>query len=420
MQLAHPPSTAGGHEPGATASDASRSAVAGAWDVISSLAVAHGGDRPDALQRKQRIRWQRFQMAVLTTVLVAVILVSFVFINQLPLDAYYHFLGFAGAMCIGFGWMHYSGLNLRFRDPSLTLPMMIAALGALLYVMWRATGGREIISLLYILPFVFGTLRLTTRQLVWAAALTLAADFWIMRTDPSRAGETTHQLDLLRWAALACLLMWFAFMGGFLSNLRRQVHSANNKLAQAFEAIKHLATHDELTGVFNRRQLVEMVKSELARGERYATPWSVIIVDIDFFKRVNDTLGHTAGDIVLREFAQAVERGKRPTDTFGRYGGEEFMLLLAQTRLEQARLTAERLRQMAEQLPFAGLDPAFRVTISAGVAEHRTGEDWQATIQRADEALYRAKQAGRNRVELSIDYEATVNMSRTQANAVFS
>lgn len=185
-------------------------------------------------------------------------------------------------------------------------------------------------------------------------------------------------------------------------SLRRNLSESHRGLSMAYDTIKHMATHDELTGVLNRRHLVEVLSAEKARAERYGGLWSVCMIDLDNFKRVNDKLGHSSGDLVLREFARAAQRIKRPTDAFGRYGGEEFMLILVQTGADAAVLAAERLRTLAEILRFNGLDPNFRMTISIGVAEARSDESWQATLDRADQALYRAKQGGRNRLALAV------------------
>ena len=351
----------------------------------------------EKLAAKQQLRWDRFKMATLTSVLTAAILQCFVFLDKLPIAAFNHFALVSAGATLVFAWLLRTGRNLRMRDPSLTLPMMVVALGALLYVTARAADGHALLSILYFLPFVFGILRLSTRQLVMMALITLSIDLNILMLSSTRMTAASAPFEYIRLAVLGGVLIWFAVMGGFISNLNRAVQDAHTRLGAAFKEIEHIATHDELTGVLNRRSLTQMLAVEHARGVRYTSAWSVLILDIDHFKRVNDTLGHQAGDVVLRRFAQVVQHAKRPTDGYGRYGGEEFMLVLSHTDLAQAMATAERIKRITAAIKFPGLDPNFRVTVSIGVAQALAGEDTAATVARADAALYRAKQSGRNR-----------------------
>jgi diguanylate cyclase (GGDEF)-like protein len=171
-----------------------------------------------------------------------------------------------------------------------------------------------------------------------------------------------------------------------------------DKLEQALETINELAIRDELTGAHNRRHLMDLIDGEKERSDRNGRTFCLCLLDIDFFKRINDTYGHTAGDTVLREFAHTVQRLVRGTDTFGRYGGEEFMLMLPETRAEDALALAERVRAAVEQLRCVEGGSEITITVSIGVTEYRAGEAVGQTVGRADEALYLAKSTGRNRV----------------------
>ena len=170
------------------------------------------------------------------------------------------------------------------------------------------------------------------------------------------------------------------------------------KLERALNFINELAIRDELTGVHNRRHLLSLIEVEQARSARAARPFCLCLLDIDFFKRINDTYGHSAGDCVLREFATAVQAQVRDADCFGRYGGEEFLLMLPETSLEAAAFLVERIRAAVETLRFVDIDAALTVSVSIGVAQFRPGESIAQAIARADEALYLAKARGRNRV----------------------
>ncbi|WLI89612.1 diguanylate cyclase [Massilia sp. R2A-15] len=170
------------------------------------------------------------------------------------------------------------------------------------------------------------------------------------------------------------------------------------KLEKALDYINALAIRDELTGSHNRRHLLELIEREQHRSARAGRPFCVCLLDIDFFKRVNDTYGHSAGDTVLRTFAHAVAAQVRDIDSFGRYGGEEFLLMLPETRLDAACLLVERIRAHVETLAFPDIREELCLSVSIGVAQYRDGETIAQMIARADEALYLAKSGGRNRV----------------------
>jgi diguanylate cyclase (GGDEF)-like protein/PAS domain S-box-containing protein len=165
------------------------------------------------------------------------------------------------------------------------------------------------------------------------------------------------------------------------------------------ERLYRLATTDELTGLYNRRHFMELLGDALRRAQRYRHPLSLVMLDIDHFKNVNDAYGHAAGDAVLRDIAAGLRGAIRGTDILGRLGGEEFAVALPDSDLAAARILAERLRETVKESPFPIGAAMVRVTVSIGGtclrATHDTVDD---LLQRADEALYRAKTAGRDRV----------------------
>ena len=173
---------------------------------------------------------------------------------------------------------------------------------------------------------------------------------------------------------------------------------ANERLRSEIE---RMATLDSLTEVFNRRTFVKLAEVELARAERAGTKVSVVFLDMDRFKSINDTHGHAVGDRILLEFVGCTRGVLRRQDVFGRFGGEEFCLLLPETGLEEARLAAERVRLATEKavIRFDGL--SLSCTVSAGVSGTELhGPDFDRMLRGADEAMYLAKRNGRNRVEL--------------------
>lgn len=167
---------------------------------------------------------------------------------------------------------------------------------------------------------------------------------------------------------------------------------------------KH-ANYDELTGIWNRRMILHFMENEWWRAQREEGRLSVMVIDIDHFKPVNDTYGHHAGDLVLIQFAQIVAANVRPYDQFGRYGGEEFLLVMPLSVSGDAKLLAERLRESIEEAEFSvGSEQTIKLTASIGLAQKspsdRTPND---TFKRADECVYRAKTEGRNRVIMSAE-----------------
>jgi len=169
---------------------------------------------------------------------------------------------------------------------------------------------------------------------------------------------------------------------------------------EAERRLEDLARLDPLTGVANRRYFRERAEEELARAERYARPVAVLLLDVDHFKKVNDSYGHQTGDEVLKRVAAECQRNLRGTDVFGRYGGEEFVCLLAESGPEDARRAAERMREAVADARWSLADRTVTATISVGLACRPSGaaETLDRLVQKADEALYAAKAAGRNRV----------------------
>jgi diguanylate cyclase (GGDEF)-like protein len=204
-----------------------------------------------------------------------------------------------------------------------------------------------------------------------------------------------------RLAAMLCYVLTIgqcAFLGLYGSSLRKMLYNRSFELKAANKRIEELAELDELTGSFNRRCIMRMLDDEIARAHRIKAPCSVALIDLDWFKRVNDAYGHPTGDEVLRTFAITVFANIRNIDKFGRYGGEEFLLLLPDTPSDAAARILDRLRAIIADLDWSAFSLGLRVTISAGVATLRADESPDTFLARADSALYAAKARGRNRI----------------------
>jgi len=165
-----------------------------------------------------------------------------------------------------------------------------------------------------------------------------------------------------------------------------------------YQQALNLASLDPLTGIYNRYAMENMVSREIELTQRNNTPLSMIALDIDYFKKVNDTYGHAAGDCVLKHLTECVHQCTRTTDAMFRYGGEEFILLLNNTDLFGAQELAERIRKNIEQTPYIYDGKSIKITASIGISTFIKNDTCNDFFKRADEALYRAKSAGRNQV----------------------
>lgn len=195
----------------------------------------------------------------------------------------------------------------------------------------------------------------------------------------------------------------------YLTQLCTQISITINRANVYSEILKH-ATLDALTGFYNRRQLEERIKQEVANAKRQHAPLCGIMTDIDFFKSVNDTYGHAVGDLVLKNIAKVIRKQLREYDIAGRYGGEEFSILLPFTKIDEAKMVAERLRQAIENkvIDISKIVPdsdvkTLKITVSLGIYEIKETDKEEDLLRKADKALYEAKNTGRNKVVVYYD-----------------
>lgn len=297
-----------------------------------------------------------------------------------------------------------SGFNKRYQDPSLTaIQIAIPALLGLV-LMYFAGMARGAFMVLGLAMVSFGLLQFRTRGFIFIAMLILTIYAVLIALLMHFHPDVTNlKLELIQWLAFALALGQFSFLAGVIGKLRRKVKEKNEALANqnaelevAVQRIHDMAIRDELTSVYNRRFLMERITDEIRRCARSGAVFTLCMIDIDFFKKINDSYGHLSGDEVLCKVAHAASNALRQGDIFARYGGEEFVMLLIDTRMEGAKITAERIRALIEQLRFSDIHADLRVTISIGIAEHTNTEDAATTLKRADDALYHAKNGGRN------------------------
>lgn len=307
-----------------------------------------------------------------------------------------------------------TGFNTRFRDPSLTLPMMLVAL---LWAVMTAGGlpdMRAVSFPAFIVVFMFGVFNLRACHFLACWLFSMAGYAAITyATLPDNPPSGLVRLEIMLFLLLAAMLFWVAYFGHYVGRLRDKLHERNAELKQALALVEELAIRDDLTGLHNRRFVMDALKREQHRSDRHGTPFSMLVLDIDRFKDINDQYGHLVGDEVLKSFVARLSQAVRgvdvvgsgvtqdPTDTIGRFGGEEFIVILPHTESLGAQRVGERIRAATCKAPFPTTAGPVSVTVSIGVAEHQQGETPRAILERVDNALYAAKRGGRNRMAIA-------------------
>ncbi|MES2089617.1 MAG: GGDEF domain-containing protein, partial [Pseudomonadota bacterium] len=301
---------------------------------------------------------------------------------------------------IRFGWTR------RLRDPAITVPQMMNAL--VFIAIGSLTSSPMHIALLstVAVTMAYSVFALKGRQVVFVQAFSLAlfglGSLVMHHLQPQ---YYKPEVEILLIAILATTVVMLTWSGSQIAELRARQRRQREELAQMLTRIEELATHDVLTGLYNRRHMNALLAHHVERTQRYGPPLTLAMLDLDHFKQVNDTHGHGVGDDVLKTFASTAQAALDGTDTLARWGGEEFLLMSTANPPDVLALL-ERLRQQLADTPASPQVPSLRVSFSAGVAFHRVGDAITHTINRADEALYEAKSAGRAQSRLAPDTQA--------------
>lgn len=362
-------------------------------------------------ERAQRVRLRRFFMSAGSYAMwFALVLVAHTngLLNAPPFVIWGSVAGVFATQLIFFALLR-TGRNLSFADPSMTFVQIAIAVGWSLLLLAYTRELRGMMLAVLMVALLFGVFALGRRQFIQLALLAGGGYLGVVLLERfTQPGLYPDAYYLISSLVLVVALAWTALFGSYVSAVRHKLSARNEELQIALAKISVLAERDDLTGLHNRRFVMDVLTRLIARAERDQEAFCICIIDLDHFKRINDRFGHAAGDQVLVAFSRLVEGELRSMDfvahnvegkvSFGRYGGEEFILLLPATQLEGAMVAAERIRsrQAAARHPSAPI-----VTLSAGIAEYRPGEGIESLMRRADRALYEAKYAGRNRVHLA-------------------
>ena len=291
-----------------------------------------------------------------------------------------------------------AGATARLHDPALTLPQMTWTItsGAVAYVL--ADEARGLVPSVLAMILFFGTFSLTVAEVIGIGCYALLAFGVAIGAATQLRAAPLDTLDAAYALMVVIVLTGCIALSLRIQRIRARLRHQHEALAQALAFNRDLATRDELTGLLNRRAMLDLMQLEHRRSLRSGRPLLLAQLDIDHFKPINDQHGHATGDRALQAFAGTVRAHVRDTDVLARWGGEEFVLMLCDTDLDDARALLERIRQAVQALAIAHATGTLHMTVSAGIALHSTSDTVVHTLERADQALYAAKALGRNRV----------------------
>lgn len=309
---------------------------------------------------------------------------------------FYEFVSVAGSLisyaAVRMGW------TLRSADPGLTAWQMSFAsvLATASYALFDQIRG--VLVAVQMAVVVFGTFNLRRRALLRfsvGVVSAMGATMWFMhQVSPHRF---PMEMELVHFFVLLGLQPSVVVMGGHFSAMRTQLKKNRADLEAAVLRIQEMASRDVLTGLYNRRHVLDYL-DHMGKGlSRLSTPCTLALLDIDHFKAINDSLGHGVGDDVLKNFALQAQEILRGSELIARWGGEEFLLVLPNTTLDGALVAVERLRMALQNWHVTEKDPGLRVNFSSGLVDLKVGEPIDQAIDRADVALYQSKATGRGR-----------------------
>lgn len=292
-----------------------------------------------------------------------------------------------------------SGLNQRLRDPSMTMIQMIWCSLYMLTIIYMLNDWRSIALMSYFAILSFGYFRLDLKEFAIVTVFCVIGYFiviaYIYINEPLRI-HLDKELAQLFGFTMTCMVM--VYTGSAVNKLRVGFRERNEQLAEALRLNTRLATTDDLTGLYTRRYLMNMLSNQKALSEREDNDFVILFADLDHFKHINDSFGHYIGDVVLKNFADIIRMSIREIDYGSRFGGEEFVILLVNTDIEQAKKVAERIRRGIENFNFNDVAPGLHVTVSIGIANYKQYKSIQETLMSADNRMYKAKEQGRNKI----------------------
>jgi diguanylate cyclase (GGDEF)-like protein len=355
---------------------------------------------PDLLKRRTGQRRHMLAVQGVSYALITSVLLVYCYAGTIPIAIpSTYFLAGVGLVAF-FVVLSEAQFNDRFEDHYLTIYQVGGHVALQLCFLLAAPEiGFAFLSVIFLI-FGFGALRMTSRQAIitWTLTMIGLAPVFLLTATPIGLPVGTETERVAAMLSYVLTIGQCAFVGLYGSTMRKMLYDRSFELKAAYKRIEELAELDELTGASNRRCIMRMLEEEIAQSVRNGSPCSIALIDLDWFKRINDTYGHPTGDEVLRTFSITMFANIRSVDRFGRYGGEEFLLVLPDMDTERAVRALDRLRAIIADLDWSAFSPGMKVTMSAGVATLHPNETSDTFLARADSALYAAKAQGRNRI----------------------
>lgn len=346
------------------------------------------------LKKQQAARIARLSLTALFAALYLAVLGIFYLRGQIELRVLQLATVLICTSYLIFYLLFVSGLNLKSSARNLRTPMTVAAVGIMLFVVYLAPVTQMAFIPFLLLTMAFVMHRMPARTMFNMSFATLLAYGLIVYVHYRQRGDyELLTLELMQFVGLMFTLPGFVMLADRVQRLHSALYKANRKIRD----IEEDAQRDVLLGCYNRRYIVAALEQQKRLADETGEPLCLAVIDLDHFKRINDEAGHLIGDEVLRAFSRIALRNVRQEDVFGRYGGEEFLLILPQTSLQAASYIAERIRLQVEHYDWTD---SLRqgVTVSIGLTQHIQGESVLDLFSRTDAAMYMAKQGGRNRV----------------------
>lgn len=364
-------------------------------------------------QAAQRLRLQRMLWACAPLSVLLLFVASYVYLGWLPLARALEYAALVVLTWACFFSFILSGVNQRLADPSLTIPQILTGIFCQLYIMYFLPEPllRVPFLLLGTVNMMFAVFAMNLWRMLWlnVVGVSAYAGMILLKAVYYPAGLGVWQAEVLVILAFFISIALNAYIGSVIVGLRDKLRLRNRELHCAMVQLEDLATRDPLTRLPNRRSVMREMTKEESRLERNADGQATLclcMLDIDDFKRVNDQHGHQAGDDILHWFGDQLSQHLRAQDFVGRFGGEEFLLLLPNTTLPETEALICRLLSIIRSSAPPTLPPGARITASAGVAEHQSGQRLKDTLRQADKALYQAKANGRDRT-VAADHPST-------------
>ncbi|TAK49704.1 MAG: GGDEF domain-containing protein [Xanthobacteraceae bacterium] len=376
--------------------------------LFANSALLPGVARPDLAAHgstAQRTIWRRkWLAAIFASYCIDIAILSlYAATGVVPWPVPLAYFAATAAVCATFLMLSEINLISRAYGHYLTIWQLIAnAALHLVFVLTAPQVGFVFLGILFIV-YGFAAMRLTGREAVVSLAVTAAglAAFIVLPDQTIHIPSATRAERIITALFLMLTLARCLGLGLYASRLREQLYRRGRQLKQAVHRIEELAEIDELTGTLNRRSIMKAITAEIDQTRRTQMPLCIAMIDLDWFKIINDRFGHPVGDEVLRTFAITLCANMRAADKLGRYGGEEFMLAMPNTSEQAADSLLRRLIAISSSLDWSDVMPDVALTFSAGIARMRPDDTLESLVARADIALYDSKQGGRNCVKVA-------------------